>query len=737
MADPVKIKLKGSTLDTLELTLENFSTEQTLQKLLDQFLIFTTKYSGGTVSSTTESTSDDVDQAKQSLSGFTKAIAAADIEVWLIAKGAQALEGILSLVSQSVTSLFSVTGNMISAFVQGKTALSDYADALAKGTANLPIIGEFFAIIAAGLNILEKWNQTLYQLNQFGASFNGSISGLIQGAAEARLTLEQYSKVITTNADKFVAFGSVMEGVNVYTRIANRAISQYANQIADMGMSVQEFSEELPGVLSLFAASAKARGATDKEITDSAIELTEQFNAMAKITGKTREQQAADLQALTADAAWQQKMNSVSKNQQAGYINALSEIRSTMGESYAELYKFSVLGMPPLNKEMQTLLATMPDLAPQFETMTNIVKKGGVGMGEALDRQATTMVSSALRHGASFEQLIAASATGLSGTADQIAKAQQELLSHTKEYMNQDGTLNEQRYSRMLEQNRREAEANAADKPRRDEIQKTLTQFSADMSKLQEDFTIHVLVPLLEKVSPMIEGIITSFENNQGLIYAVFDRFADWVQQLGDWIGNHGQDIQDSIKGLIIVITNIVKFLMTVVEWMFKHWELVKAILVVTLGVIAGIIVAAISPFIEVIAAVTAIITLIWSVGSLLSSGYDWLASKIPWGHGKKTPDAQEPATSSIIPWGHNKNNDNSKTPTGSTLIPTPPPTPGKAVTSAGTPIVNKVDTSAFGNFASSGPSQEQTTRMNALLQNISNGIDSLVRSNRQIAAST
>ena len=135
----------------------------------------------------------------------------------------------------------------------------------------------------------------------------------------------------------------------------------------------------------LVGAAAKAHGMSDQELTLSTINLISQFDAMAELTGKSREQQESDLQKLTDDAAWQQKLTHMSGEEAARYTQALSEISSVSGNTYAQLYKLSVLGLPPLTKELQTILATTPGLRDEFSRMTAIVKEGGANLGPKMD----------------------------------------------------------------------------------------------------------------------------------------------------------------------------------------------------------------------------------------------------------------------------------------------------------------------------------------------------------------
>jgi hypothetical protein len=632
MASTVRIKTHGNT--TLEgIELENFSTEETLAALLEQFKAFSAAFKSDTTDKKTKTEKSQTKLEKwlaalgggaagvgaaggsgkiadvvtkmmgpvlnmfiplvdlfESIAALTPEVILAAAAFKVLSIGLSIFQGALNIVSRSITSLFSISGNLVNTFLSGKTAMSDYISAIQRGTASIPLVGTFFSLLASGAALLEGWNQTLVELTKVGGNFGGNISNLVMGAADAGLSVEQFASVIKENAEQLSTFGTLMNGVNTYTRVSKISMQEYSSQLSALGISFSQYSEELPRILGLFGASMKAHGASDRDLAQSAINLTAQFDAMGQITGKTREQQANDLAQLTQDAAWQRSMTKMTKQEQEGYLTALNEISSTSGKAYAELYKLSVIGMPPLTKELQILLATTPGLNTEFQRMTAAVKSGikGAELGAKMDDIAADMVANGLRAGQTFETLIAASTAGL-GSADAIANAQKDLLAHSKEFFDADGNFQEDRYRAQLSRDRKRAAAE-------DGVSQKLLGFSNLFTAFREDFYIKVVGPLLTRLAGPISAIVDSVSKNAPAFTGIIDMVVKVVQDFADWINSPTTDVKGTIDSFISTIKNIVsitigamQFVWGVIKFVADNWSVIKPIINFLVGMVLGV----------------------------------------------------------------------------------------------------------------------------------------------------
>ena len=631
MAETVKISKTGNTpLDGIEL--ENFATEATLAAILDQLKavssgvkttvddgkkteekaaarhskVLAAMLGGGAAGEAKSAKVTEVVQKMfgpaldmfKPLSGLVSNIESLTPEFILLFAGFKLVTGAvhmfqaaLNLVSRTISSVFSVAGNLVGTLLQGKIGMGDFVQAVARGTETIPIIGKFTALLAAGTTALDGWNQTLYALTSLGANFGGGISEMITSAAESGLTLEQFTSVIKENTAAFASFGSVTKGVETYQKVAKISLQEYSGTLADLNISFAQYSQELPRILGLFGAAAKAHGATDRDLARSAVELIAQFDAMSQLTGKTREQQSSDLAKLTEDAAWQRELTKMTGDQAEKYTQALNEIQQTSGTAYAELYKLTVLGMPPLTKELQTLLATTPGLRTEFEKMTAIVKGGSTGLerGKQLDSVAADMVEMGLQTGQTFDVLVKAATAGMSGTVSEIAAVQKDLIANTKQFI-QNGHLNRAEFEKQLNENRVRL---AKDK----EISDNLTKFSNLMTVLRTKIYTEVIGPLVEKLGPAVTIISNAFAAKQGPLQNLINYIVSLVTDMGNWLSTNSKDLQRYVEDFIGVIKSVIAFTVFVVkivaalaEYVLEYWDQIKWIL---LGIGAAVIILA------------------------------------------------------------------------------------------------------------------------------------------------
>jgi hypothetical protein len=477
------------------------------------------------------------------------------------------------LLSNAFHSIIGTSGLLINTFITGKTSMSDFTAAIAKGTAEIPVFGMLFSIINSGVKAIDDLNSTLYDLNLVGASFNNSLTGMIIGAAHAGMSLTDYASVIKNNASSLAQFGSVMQGVRVFTSVANISMRQYASRLADMGISLEDYQKELPIVLSLFGAAMKAHGASDRDLAQSAINLTQQFDAMAQLTGKTREQQAAELQKMTSDAAWKLKLSQMSGTEAANQLSVLNEINSTMGDTAAELYKMKVLGIVPLSKEMQILMATVPGLDRQMQMLSQSASSSNFNPRE-MDKRIGDMLESGIKSGAGFEQILNAAASGLDGTPATLAKIQGELLQNKDAFM-KNNVFNKVAFEARLSQLR-------MDEKRGDVVRASLAKWNADIKNLRDVFITTVLAPLLTRLSPIITQIVNVFEssNIQNALKQIFTEISNSAISLGNWVNTHGEEIKEMITGFISIVISIMTAAVSIAGFMFEHTTAMKFVLI-------------------------------------------------------------------------------------------------------------------------------------------------------------
>lgn len=613
----VRIKSSGNSLNDSEI--ENIASEETLLNILTRLEsidnVLHDKPSGTTSSSEKTPPAKSMDayfnkikeklgipanktdagkvkkSAESQVNSIEKTTSALDTLGPMVAGISEAFAGmaVIETVTSAFHSIVNTAGLLVGTFISGKTSLSDFLSAIANGTANIPILGTLTSILSYGMTQIDSWNKSLYALNMVGASFNNSMVSMVVGAASAGMALQDYSSVITANAQGLAKFGTVMDGVRVFTGVANITMKEYVGQLTDMGISLADYQRELPGILSLFGASMKAHGASDQLLASSAMQLTSEFDAMAKLTGQSRDEQAKQLQALEVDAAWKLKMSQMSTTELANQNMALAEVNATMGPTSALLYKMHVLGIVPLTKDMQILQATVPGIGKSFDDISNKMKNGKYDPTD-VDNRIGDMLESGIKSGAGFQEILNAVSSGLDdASAGSIAKIQGELLAHQDLYI-KNGVFNKVLFDQKMKEIRDTQTAG-------EKIRESLASWSAEFMKLEAVFIDLVMGPLLKVITPTIDAIVKTLESAdiQNRIKNIFEEISTALGNIVNWVIENGNTIEAMVLTFFNVIVSIIGVIVSVAQFIFNHLTLIKVLATIILSVFAIITVIALA----------------------------------------------------------------------------------------------------------------------------------------------
>jgi len=133
--------------------------------------------------------------------------------------------------------------------------------------------------------------ETFRQLSMVGANFGKSIVDLRAAAHEAALPLDDFAKLVGSNAESLAAmFGSTTQGARGIATLGRQARELGIDRLAPLGFTVDEINETL--LLNL--DSQRRAGKLDSMSTDqriaSSLAFAEQLDRLAKLTGQQRDE---------------------------------------------------------------------------------------------------------------------------------------------------------------------------------------------------------------------------------------------------------------------------------------------------------------------------------------------------------------------------------------------------------------------------------------------------------------
>ena len=184
-----------------------------------------------------------------------------------------------------VTGFLGTAGSSVSGVAAGMTGL-------------VPILSIFKGAVGGGIGYLEATNAAFQSLTKVGAGFNGDLGALRAAAADSRLSLDDYTRIIGTSSEALAGLGAgVDQGAKRFAQLS-RAMFEDGNVIGGMmnlGYTIGESNEFLMEQAGLLARQSRLQNMDEKAVTAATLQMAENMAVVAKITGKNAEQQRQEM----------------------------------------------------------------------------------------------------------------------------------------------------------------------------------------------------------------------------------------------------------------------------------------------------------------------------------------------------------------------------------------------------------------------------------------------------------
>jgi hypothetical protein len=176
----------------------------------------------------------------------------------------------------------------------------DFKDALTVSKSALTDFGK------TASNSLNVWRD----LSKTGAAFSNDIIGMSTAAAQSRMSLDEFSKVIRDNGKYMTGLGgSVGRGAEVFSKLSKSFFDSNMDRgLRELGYT----SKELNDVLALTAGAQKSAfsdtEAGQKRTNQAAAAMAKEMDLIAKLTGKSRAEQMEEMTKRKVDGQTEAKL---------------------------------------------------------------------------------------------------------------------------------------------------------------------------------------------------------------------------------------------------------------------------------------------------------------------------------------------------------------------------------------------------------------------------------------------
>lgn len=184
------------------------------------------------------------------------------------------------------------------------SGLSDSITSTNQALGSIPIVGGFLSnSLGSAAEASERVYGQFKELSSIGATFGGSFNEMINAAAGAGLTLEQFAGIIKQNGDSLAYLGGTTEqGAKRFADLGKQMrLSGVGDQLLKMGFSTEQINSGMGNYIGILARTGRLQGKSNEELTVGAGKYLRELDALARITGTTREEKEKELMAIEDD----------------------------------------------------------------------------------------------------------------------------------------------------------------------------------------------------------------------------------------------------------------------------------------------------------------------------------------------------------------------------------------------------------------------------------------------------
>jgi hypothetical protein len=266
-------------------------------------------------------------------------------------------------------------------------------------------------------------------LSQTGITFGNSMNNIRMGAADMRMSLDEFTGFMKENQKSFASLGgTVGKGAEAFANLSKQMInSELGEKMMQLGYSSSELNEVLAIQIGASKAKLSAEDGSRERAIASAMKMAEEMDSLAKLTGVSRKEQEESRKALQRDMALEAAMRLQTRNMskedaekyRANMMNIIETTKTERGEAAASAAKEMITTGTLKTSEAQAS-ASMD--AGGFQAMTRQIEAAKKGDTEGMNRAREEARKSSLEMQDNEAYLTVASQVG--GVAGQVARGQ-------------------------------------------------------------------------------------------------------------------------------------------------------------------------------------------------------------------------------------------------------------------------------------------------------------------------
>lgn len=464
-------------------------------------------------------------------------------------------------------------------------ALTTFGSAVIFGTGRMQEIGAAIPLIGGPLGalggVLDNTIDGFRSAANVGASFGNDMLGVTKVAAQAGLTVDQFSSVIANSSESLALLGgNVTQGALRFAEVSKSLrTGRLGDRLMNMGFSMEMINEGFINYSEEMARQGRLSGMTNAQLAAGSAAYMEELDELAKTTGKTREELAGMRMQALDDAKINRMASNLEGEQRDNFLNNITQLNA-------------------VSPGLRDIFVDLADGVAQTEEAQMLLASSAGQSAMALAQQMKTGELSE----AEFNNKLKALGPELDSFFGGMSEAQLAALEQSNPalYTLADSAI---QLNRLQEKS---VELTKAEQDSQNKLTDFFSSFQQVFVELQGKIRdLFLDSPLFETLSDAFTSILEPVEGTSG----IFDKIKPKLEEFMEWINGWVQQFMaDPVGTFDEIKENIIQALKDGVKSLFSNFlpSLDTVLVGAVAGVVALITAPIAAPFIAIGAALVA-----------------------------------------------------------------------------------------------------------------------------------
>ena len=319
-------------------------------------------------------------QNTQQVGKNSQALYKLGVATGVAARGFDIVSTKAGMVTGSFLNLANGATNLINQFANVGNSLTSAAQTFNA----IPVVGGLLAnVFGAVAAAAEKQLGSFQQLAGVGATFGGSMTAMTNAASGAGLTVEQFSKIVSSNGQAMAELGGTTEaGAKRFADLGKKMKqSGLGDELLRLGYSTEGINKGMAGYIATMGSSGRLQGASTTQLAQGAATYMKELDGLSKITGQNREDLAKERERLAKDAQVEAAMQHLDEKQRSDMLTYIQSFPKAQQSAIKDMLATGTI----TSEEGVKMAAMYPKLASQMQAHGRTLQAGGQISKEAMN----------------------------------------------------------------------------------------------------------------------------------------------------------------------------------------------------------------------------------------------------------------------------------------------------------------------------------------------------------------